>query len=137
MEPRNVTELRPEDRAIFEYQGRFYDPLELNHKLQSYLAGRAEQFIKDFYRQDNPPASAQAQQPVKEAVHAAFGFQMFDPETGEGTTFEVWNGALEAYLDFFRRRAMLTDTSQTSVPPTEPPPTSHGGSLPETDSGSG
>ena len=45
-EPRNATDFTPDESKIFQYMGVWYDPLEVNHKLQICLGGRAEQMIR-------------------------------------------------------------------------------------------
>jgi hypothetical protein len=110
------------DMKIFQYKVAdtlvYADPLEITHKLQKFLGGKAESILNDFLSED-PGRSLGVYERVHHAVHVAFGFVPFDPATGTGTRFEEWNAALEAYLDFFRQSDSATGTSQTAVPPTE------------------
>ena len=115
------------DLKIFPYHNGkekvWADPLEISHKLQKMLGGKAEQVIGDFYAKE-PERSIPAYDRVHAAVCVAFGFEAFDATTGQGTMYEIWHGALEAYLDFFQRSEMSTGTSQMSAPPTEQVPSS-------------
>lgn len=123
--PRNVTDFTPDETKIFQYAGVWYDPLELNHRLQVLLGGRAEELIRDYCKKGRGGAEAWAAlDQVKHAILTAFDFPPFDPQTGTGTTYSVWDGALEAYLDFFRRCATSTDTMPTCAPPSESPDSS-------------
>ena len=117
--PRNVTAFTPDEKKIFQYQGVWYDPLEITAKLQMLLGGRAEQMIRDYRKRGNAgPEGWAAFEQVKQAIHAVFEFEPFDKSTGQGTLYEVWDGAVEAYLDFFRKSATSTGTTPTSAPPT-------------------
>jgi hypothetical protein len=121
-EPKSAAEFTAQDLAIFKYHnGTGYvwaDPFEICHKLQKFLGGRAEAVLRDFMSKD-PDQALGAFPQVHHAVCVAFGFEPFNPETGTGTVFKVWNGALEEYLDFFRRLDAATVTSPTDAPPTE------------------
>ena len=123
----NVSDFNHADLAIFEYHdGQKVvkaDPWEILSKMQKVLGGKAQQIISDYLSSDWMK-SIPVHEQVKQAVHIAFGFEPFDPATGTGTVFKVWDGALEAYLDFFRSLAPSTEPSPTPAQPTEQPLTS-------------
>lgn len=107
------------EKQIFEYkdaagQVRLADPLEIKWRLQTLLAGKADEVVDRFYG-DNPGQAMIAADKLKAAVCLVFELgQPFNAATGQGASWGCWTAALDAFLDWCEKKNQSAASLPTS-----------------------